>query len=112
MATPPKWALDAARVYLDAVVAWVEVATGTSSAPILIVTGNEVVWVKRDFIIKRVHRVPRENIISVGYDTGIEWDTLTLNVAGDNFPDTRIRIDRIHRADAWRVLEELLKDAA
>ena len=111
LTSAPKWAVEAAMIPHDSVIEWVEGSTQDQTVgwfpPILLVTQNEVIHVTRSLIRKQSHRIPRNSLRSIDYHQGIIWDTLTLNVAGGDRPNTVISIFRKHRRIVHRILQEL-----
>ena len=111
LTSAPKWAVEAAMIPHDSVIEWVEGSTQDQIVgcfpPILLVTQNEVIYATRSLIRNQSHRIPRNSLRSFDYHQGIMWDTLTLNVAGGDWPNTVISIFRKHSRIVHQILQEL-----
>jgi len=115
MTSPPKWALDMAQIPANSLVAWVGGVEANKRFPrklLLLVTANEIVCLSMGFLTQLVRRAPKGQVSSMSYDTGIELDTFVLRIPPDDSSIIRMQIDRHNRAHAWKVLEELHKEAA
>ena len=110
MNIPPKWALKALGLHPDAVVAWIKTISGIGLWPcVLIVTGNEVVWVKRWLIHSTFMRVERKSISSSDFTTGLIWDTISFDVQNASHK-TEFRISKEDREVSWNLLFHLKQD--
>jgi len=107
---PPEWALDLAHVSSNSLLACVE---GTQASKwlarklLLLVTADEFVWLSMSYFGLRVRKVPKSKVSCIGYDLGIEQDTIKFRISGADSSAISIQIDRHHRTDAWEVLKEL-----
>ncbi len=107
-ATAPTWALNASRIAPEDVLHWVEGKRGSQwFAPALILTADELVWIRRGLLRKSTYRVPRGNISSVYHTTGIKWETIIFNVAGGGLPDAPFRLNWKRREEAGRLVDAL-----
>lgn len=110
MIPPPKWALDLAHVSSHSLLACVEGTQASkwlSSKLLFLVTADEFVCLSRGYFRLIVRRVPKRKVSCIGYDSGIEQDTIKIRISGADSSVISIRIDRHHRTDAWEVLKEL-----
>jgi len=73
----------------------------------LLVTADEFVCLSKGYFRLRVRRVAKSKVSCIGYDLGIEKDTIKVRISGADPSVIIIRIDRHHRAAAWEVLKEL-----
>ncbi len=110
MYSPPKWALDLAHVSSDSLLACVEGTQASkwlASKLLLLVTADEFVCLSKGYFRLIVRRAAKSKVSCIGYDSGIEQDTIKVRISGADSSVISIRIDRHHRTDAWKVLKEL-----
>ncbi len=110
MYSPPKWALDLAHISSNSLLACVEGTQASkwlASKLLLLVTADEFVCLSKGYFTLRVRRVAKSKVSCVGYNLGIEQDTIKVRISGADPSVIIIRIDRHHRTDAWEVLKEL-----
>ncbi len=110
MSLPPLRALRASKTHPDAVVAWIRTVSGIGLWPsVLIVTDNDVVWVRRGLIRSTIISIDRKSISSSDFTTGVFWDTISFDV--QNAPHkTEFRISKEDRFEAWSLLFHLKQD--
>ena len=105
------WAVRASKVHPDSVVTWTRTTHGLGLLPsVLIVTGNEVVWVKRRVIGASVMRTERKNVRSSDFAAGLFWDGLYLEVDDEAFPLFKFRLSKDYRDELYGVLFHLKQD--
>ncbi len=110
MYSPPKWALDLAHVSSNSLLACVEGTQASkwlASKLLLLVTEDEFVCLSKGYFRLIVRRAAKSKVSCIGYDSGIEQDTIKVRISGADSSIISIRIDRHHRTDAWQVLKEL-----
>ncbi len=110
MYSPPKWALDLAHVSSNSLLACVEGTQASkwlASKLLLLVTADEFVCLSKGYFRLIVRRAAKSKVSCIGYDSGIEQDTIKFRISGADSSVISIQIDRHHRTDAWEVLKEL-----
>ena len=108
---PPDWALKASRIHPDSVVTWVRTISGIGLWPsVLIVTGDEVAWVKRGMIGARAMRTERNSIRSSDFVAGVIWDNLCLEVDVKAFSISEFRVSKDDRDEVYNLLFHLKQD--